>query len=562
MESVLLKCDLNPLKTARPLFAILLLVYSLHIQAAGPVSPGAGSILQQVNPASTGTGLKVDEVGAAKLPSSAPFLLKSIKIVGNTQFDKQTLYALVTDAEGKSLTVTELNEVAARITDYYRSHGFYMAQAIIQNQAIQDGNVVIEIIEARYGKIDLKNNSTVDDDMLLETLSNIKSGQAIELNVLDRSLLLLSDIPGVVPNTSWKTGAAAGTSDLLVETDPSRFVTSYVSLDNYGSRYNGKTRLGGTVNFINPLHQGDLLSLYGLSAGSGMNYGYISYESILNGEGTRMGGSYSALKYILGDIYASFNEYGSARVTNFWIKHPMVRSQDVNFYGLLRYDHKQLSDHTDSINSKWDRHLDNLTIFLSGDSRGVFLTGGTTTWNIGLTLGDVVFDDAAAQQTDLTSLVTQGGFLKFNWSLARLQSLNPNNSLYFALSGQWSNVNLDASEKIFAGGPYTVRAYDIDVLSGDTGYLGIAEFRHELGQIWKGQWQALGFIDTQHVTINKNTWTAGSTATLSGAGVGLFWSGPNEWISKAYVAKPIGSIPQLVSNTASARSWVEIGKGF
>ena len=401
-----MKCDLKLLKTASPILAILLLANSLQVQAAGPISPGAGSILQQVNPASTGTGLKIDEVGAAKLPSSAPFLVKSIKIVGNTQFDKQALYALVTDAEGKNLTLTQLNEVAARITEYYRSHGFHMAQAIIQNQAIQDGNVVIEIIETRYGKIDLINHSTVEDNMLLETLSILQSGQAIELSVLDRSLLLLSDIPGVVPNPTWKPGAAAGTSDLLVETDASRFVTSYVSLDNYGSIYTGKTRVGGTVNFINPLHQGDLLSVYGLSAGSGMNYGYVSYESMLNGEGTRLGGSFSALKYTLGDIYASFNEHGTAQVANVWIKHPMVRSQDVNSYGLIRYDRKQLSDHTDSINSRWDRHLDNLTIFLSGDSRGAFLSGGTTTWNMGMTLGEVIFDDAAAQQTDLTSLVT------------------------------------------------------------------------------------------------------------------------------------------------------------
>jgi hemolysin activation/secretion protein len=559
---VLLKFDLRLLKTARPFLAILLLANSLHAQAAGPVSPGAGSILQQVNPASTGTGLKIDEVGAAKLPSSAPFLVKSIKIVGNTQFDKQILYALVTDAEGKSLTLIQLNEVAARITDYYRSHGFHMAQAIIQNQAIHEGNVVIEIIETRYGKIDLINHSSVGDDMLLETLSILQSGQAIELSVLDRSLLLLSDIPGVVPNTTWKPGADAGTSDLLVETDSSRFVTSYVSLDNYGSLYTGRTRVGGTVNFINPLHQGDLLSVYGLSAGSGMNYGYVSYESMLNGEGTRMGGSFSALHYIMGDIYESFNEHGTAQVANLWIRHPLVRSQDANFYGLIRYDRKELSDHTDSIDSRWDRHLDNVTVLLSGDSRGAFLSGGTTTWNMSMVVGEVSFDDAAAQQVDLTSLVTQGGFMKFNWSLARLQNLSPNSSLYLAASGQWSNVNLDSSEKMFAGGPYTVRAYDIDVLSGDTGYLGIAEYRHELGQFWLGQWQALGFIDTQHVTINKNTWTPESSATLSGAGVGLFWSGPNEWIAKAFVATPIGSIPQLVADTSSVRSWIEIGKGF
>lgn len=558
-----MKCDLNPLKTVRPILAILLLANSLHAQAAGPVSPGAGSILQQVKPAPAGTGLKIDDAGATKLPSSAPFLVKSVKIVGNTQFEKKTLYDLVTDAEGQSLTLTQLNEVAARITDYYRSHGFHMAQAIIQSQVIQDGNVVIEIIETRYGKIELINNSTVDNDLLIETLSIIESGQAIELAELDRSMLLLSDIPGVVPNSTWKPGAAAGTSDLLVKIDPSRFVTSYVSLDNYGSLYTGRTRLGGTLYFINPLHQGDLLSMYGLSSGSGMNYGYISYESMLNGEGTRMGGSFSALQYILGDIYdESLNQYGSAEVANLWIMHPLVRSQDVNFYGLFRYDHKQLSDPTDLVDSRWDRHLDNLTIFLSGDSRGTFLSGGTTTWNMGLTLGGVRFDDAGAQQEDLTTLLTQGGFLKFTWGLARLQNLSPNNSLYLALSGQWSNVNLDASEKMFAGGPYTVRAYDIYILSGDTGYLGVAEFRHELGQIWMGQCQAFGFIETQHVTINKNTWTEASSATLNGVGVGLFWSGPKELTAKAFVATPIGSIPQLVADTASVRTWVEIGMGF
>jgi hemolysin activation/secretion protein len=557
-----LKCDLNLLKPVRPILAILLLANSLLAQAAGPVSPGAGSILQQVNPASTGTGLKIEDAGVAKLPSSAPFLVKSIKIKGNTQFDKATLYALVIDAEGQSLTLTQLNEVAARITDYYHSHGYYMAQAIIQTHTIQEGNVVIEIIEARYGKIDLINHSSADDELLHETLSTIESGEAIELTELDRSILLLSDIPGVVPNSTWKPGEAAGTSDLVVEIDPSQVVTGYMSLDNYGSLYTGRTHLGGTVNFINPLHHGDLLSVYGLSSGAGMNYGYISYESLLNGDGTRMGGSYSALHYIMGDIYESFKEHGTAQVANLWIKHPMERSQNANVYGLLRYDHKQLNDHTDINNSQWDRHLDNLTIFLSGDSRGMFLSGGTTTWYMGMTLGQVSFDDAAAQQVDLTTLVTQGGFFKLTGSLARLQNLSTNNSLYLALSGQWATVNLDASEKMFAGGPYTVRAYDIDIVSGDIGYLGTAEFRHDLGQILKGQCQAVGFIETQHVTINKNTWTAGSSAILSGAGVGLYWSGSNQWTAKAYVATPIGTAPQQVATPASMRAWVEIGKGF
>jgi hemolysin activation/secretion protein len=132
-----------------------------------------------------------------------------------------------------------------------------------------------------------------------------------------------------------------------------------------------------------------------------------------------------------------------------------------------------------------------------------------------------------------------------------------------SLSGQWANTNLDSAEKMVAGGPYTVRAYDMGVISGDSGYLGTAEFRHDLGSIWQGQWQVIAFVDSEHVTVNRHAWTAGvNDATLSGAGAGLDWTGQNQWAAKAYIAVPIGSVPILLASPNSVRGWVQISKGF
>jgi hemolysin activation/secretion protein len=154
--------------TVTPLLAALLVVFSpLAAQAAAPVIPGAGDILKQNQPvmppapSSTGTGLTIEAQGGAKLPSSAPFLVQTIRIAGNTQFDTSTLHALVADVEGKTLTLGELGKVVARITDFYHSHGYPLARAIIPAQGIQDGVVDIEVIEARYGKIRLDNSSRV-----------------------------------------------------------------------------------------------------------------------------------------------------------------------------------------------------------------------------------------------------------------------------------------------------------------------------------------------------------------------------------------------------------------
>jgi hemolysin activation/secretion protein len=473
----------------------------------------------------------------------------------------------VADAEGKSLTLSQLDEVAVHITHYYHNHGYPLAWAFIPAQTIESGIVRMEIMEARYGKIKLDNHSRVNDPLLQDTLAPLHSGQAIGQRGLDHTLLLLSDIPGVVVNATLKPGEAVGTADLLVQATPGSAVSGNVVLDNYGNRYTGQARLGGTANFNNPLHHGDYFNLSGLTSGSGMSYGRIAYESQLNGLGTRMGGSYSALHYTLGNTLASLNGHGTAQVGSLWARHPFVRRQIVNLYGQIQYDQMQLRDRIEASAIQTDRHLNNWTVSLAGDARDVLLAGAVNTWNVGWTSGRVAFDNVVAQVADAATASTQGSFSKWNASFSRLQGLSSKDELSLTFSGQGASNNLDPSEKMIAGGPYTVRAYDMGAVSGDTGYLLTAEFRHDLGQAWeRRQWQVVGFVDSALVTVNKNLWPAAAagtnSATLSGAGVGLNWVGLDQWSARAYIAKPLGLVPVLVGSTASARAWVEISKGL
>lgn len=549
---------------------LLIVLAPLSLQAAGSSTPGAGSILQQVNPvepptpSSTGSGMTIERQGGGKLPPSAPFEVKSIQITGNTLFDIPTLHALVADAEGTSLSLSRLDELAIRITDYYHSHGYPLARAIIPAQTIQAGVVRIEVIEARYGKIKLDNHSRVIDPLLESTLSSLQGGQIIGQAAMDRTLLLLTDIPGVVVNASLKPGDTVGTSDLAVDAASGPVVTGNIALNNYGNRYTGRVRASGAVSFNNPLHHGDSLSFSGLTSGSELNYGRVAYDTLLNGLGTRMGGSYSSLHYKLGDTLVPLKGHGTAQVQNLWMKHTLLRSLDVNFYGQIQYDKMQLRDHLDAPGMRTDRHLDNWTASLSGDARDALLSAvAINSWNLSGTTGHVGFDNEGAQLTDAATVKSQGRFTKWNATLARLQNMNSRNSLYLTAYSQWANGNLDSSQKMAVSGPYTVRAYDTGAASGDAGYVATAEIRHDLGQA--GQWQAVVFVDTAQVTINKKPWSTASaelnSATLSGVGVGLKWAGPNQWSARTYIATPVGSTPALAGSTASVRAWVEIGKG-
>lgn len=564
--------DAGALRTMRPLLAALLPITApLAAQAAEPLVPGAGTILRQVQPAtpaipsSSGTGLTIEQEDGRKLPPRAPVKVTRFQITGNTVFDTPILHALVADSEGASLTFAQLSERVARITGYYRSSGYPLARAILPAQTIQSGVVRIEVIEARYDKVRLENSSRVSDALLEAILSPVKSGQAIAQTALDHSLLLLSDIPGVAVAATLKPGGDLGTSDLLVNIAPGRAIEGNVVLDNYGNRYTGEAHIGATVNFNNPLHRGDVLSVSALSSGSGLNYGSVAYNSLLNGQGTLMGASYSALRYSLGGSLDPLNAHGTAQVTSVWTMHPFVRSRDVNVYGLVQYERLELRDRIDSGAMRTDRHLGNATVSLSGDVHDGLLSNAISTWSVAWTWGRVGFDDQDAASADAVTAETSGRFSKWTVSLSRLQELTAANVLYLAFSGQWANDNLDASEKMIAGGPYTVRGYDMGAISGDSGYQGTVELRHEIDFAWlnQGQYQAVVFIDSAHLTLNEMPWLAGSnSATISGVGMGLHWVGSNQWAAKAHVATRIGPTPELVARNSSTRAWAEISKEF
>ncbi|RZL31786.1 MAG: ShlB/FhaC/HecB family hemolysin secretion/activation protein, partial [Rubrivivax sp.] len=496
----------------KPLAAALALV-SLSAQAYQAGVPNAGTILQQIQPAPAPAtqqakpALQVQSQQATPAPASAPFAVNAIRIDGNTQFGTSALHALVADLEGKTLTLAQLEQAAARITDYYQRHGFPLSRAVIPAQTIADGTVRLQVLEARYGAVRVQNASRVSDALLTATAAPLRSGEPIADRALDRTLLLLSDIPGIGVNAVLKPGADVGTSDLDVVTSPTASAAANVALDNYGNRYIGRTRLSGSASVFNPLRHGDTLDVSAITTGDDMNYARLGYDVRVGGAGTRVGAAYSYVRYKLGSEFSSLGAHGTAGVTSAWIRQPLIRAKEANVYAQLEYDDKRLRDRIDVTDTRTDRHLGDWIVTLNGDVRDGLLGGGQTAWSVGWTRGHNDFDDAAAQAADALAANTRGNFSKWNANLSRTQSLGPRDLLVLSAGAQWANANLDSAEKITAGGPFTVRAYDVGAVSGDTGYVGSAELRHDLGAFAAGRWQVSAFVDGARVKINRHPFT-------------------------------------------------------
>lgn len=543
-----------------------------HAQSVPPNIPSTGGIssglLLQQAPQQPSTvpssDLDLHMLHSDKKPTggSQAFMVKRIEITGNTLLPVERLRSLVAGYEGKQLTLDNLEDLANIISAAYLRAGYPLVRVYVPAQQLSDGVVKLAVVEARYGKVVLQNHSAVKDGPLQATLAPLQSGQPVSNYTLERSLLLLSDIPGAQASSAIKPGDAFGTSDLVVDVTSAPRYTGTLGVDDYGNQYTGRARATGSFAVNGLLHQGDLLDFSAASSGGGMNYLQGGYRYLLNGQGTTLRAGVSSLHYHLGDQLSSLNAHGSALVGSVTLTQPFVRNTAANLYGQIEFDHKLLKDDIGLVGIDTDRQANVWVATLAGDERDAH---GITNYNLGVSHGDIDYTNGLANLIDYITARTQGSYNKYTFSLSRLQRLGDHDALYAGFTQQWASKNLDTSEQFFLGGPNTVRGYDVGALAGSRGNLFSLEYRHDFTLPGvTGQWQAKAFGDTGRVTVYKDTFERGiNSGRLSSAGLGLNWAGPHDWSASATVAKPIGNTSDILSNAnTKTRFWLQVMKGF
>jgi hemolysin activation/secretion protein len=448
-------------------------------------------------------------------------LVKAINIAGNKEIPTAELSALVAPLIGTERSLAQLTAAARRITAYYRSKGFAVARAYLPAQDITDGAITVAIIEGRIAGYKVNNQARISNERANAPFSQIREGDVIRSEQVDRGLLILQDTPGVSSSrATLQPGASVGTSELLIDLQAAPAYNGNATLDNHGSRYTGEYRAGGNFNLASPLGIGDQLSFSALSSGSGLNFGRIAYQLPVGSDGLRIGAAWFDVHYKLGKEFQALQAHGSASSTSVFASYPFIRSQMASLYGTLSQEAKRLDDRVDATATATTKKADVTSIGLSGRLQDAIAGGGITSAELTVALGQLAIHSPAALANDAASARTQGRYTRTSWSLNRLQRLTNATLVYAAINGQQASKNLDSSEKFSLGGPSGVRAYPLAEAGGDEGYKATLELRHALTPSLQGTL----FYDWGEVTINKQPFGVlgnPNKRSLSGAGFGV-----------------------------------------
>jgi len=366
-------------------------------------------------------------------------------------------------------------------------------------------------------------------------------------NHLERSLLLMNDLPGISAKSILEKGEAPGSTHVIIEAQEGPLLNGVFSFNNFGNRFLGKEQGVVQVATNDPSGIGDQLSA-NLTFADRLTNGSLAYNLPLGSSGLKGGISYTGLRYSLGKEFKDLDAKGTADTFDTQLSYPILRSRSFSLWQSLHYEYRKLEDKMAGVVTS-KRNLNVVSTATTVSYYDSFAGGGLSNLYAQINAGVLSFDLNAQGVADTATANSAGSYAKLAYSLSRLQRLPKDFSFFVAFSGQFASKNLDSSEAFILGGPSGVRAYPVGEASGDEGYRLTTEVRYDLPRkVISSNLQFITFFDTGHIKLHNSPWTNSiTTATgknsygLSGAGFGVNLEKPGKYSLRASYTHTIGN---------------------
>lgn len=454
-------------------------LYGFSLVTVAQTLPQAGSLQQQIDKERIFELPKLESqtshTAPAPLKAQGELVVevREFRFSGNTLLSTQELLPALARLLDQPLDLEQLQNAATTVAQTYRNNGFF-ARAYLPEQDIEQGVITIHIVEAVFGGIqfDGSNNPKRIGTEQIQALfdGQIKPGDKLAQKQLERALLLSDDLQGISVAGALTEGDVTGQTVMKVKLTDSPFIAGDVTADNTGSRATGRNRALTSLQVNSPAGLGDQINLLALVS-EGSRYGRASYTVPAGNDGWRVGvnASYMNYKVITHDV--PNNLQGTSDVVGLEASYPILRSRMSNFYLNLSADRKGFDNERDGSTST--RHNTAVyTLAFNGNNFDSLLGGGANSGSIALSNGDLT--------NKLNNETLQGEFNKLRYQLRRQQVLTSTLSANAVLSGQWTNRNLDSSEKFYLGGASGVRAYPTSEGGASLGQMLNLDLRQQL----------------------------------------------------------------------------------
>lgn len=498
------------------------------------------------------------ESAAQQLATDQKFIVRSVRIEGNSLLPESELAARVAPLIGSESTTGALRQAAAAVQEAYRQAGYAGVVAFVPEQPLAGGDIVIRVVEGKLAQIKISGNERYDESNIRNSLPHLREGETPRVRAIDRDIQLANENPVKELRVTLTAGAKPGEIDAAIEVAEEPPLRALIGFDNTGDPATGDYRLSVGLqhaNLWNLDHIGTFQYQTSPTDPSQVQIYSLGYRLPLYGHAASL------------DAFAAYSSVDNGTTTT--VAGPLAFTGKGKIAGLRgnRYlERLGEYDHRLTLGVDW-RDLQN------DCSLGAFGAAGCGTAGVSVVVLPLSLTYTGQVQTPekawgfsaaLAHNVGGSSSEDFEaarpradkyYSIARLSAFAgfaPPDSfgVQGRLSGQYSPDALVPVEQFGLGGASSVRGYREREVTGDYGLYanleGLAPDLRQLVGFDKGNLRPLIFVDWGQVT-NHYRWPCSGSDTrcsLSSVGVGVLFAFGKHFSGRLDVGRALEDGPQ------------------
>ncbi|PAX54546.1 peptide ABC transporter permease [Brunnivagina elsteri CCALA 953] len=461
------------------------------------------------------------------------FLVKKIDVRDSKIFNAEQIKSITQPLEGKDATLQELADVADKITALYLKNGYITSRAVLVDQTIETGEIVIRVFEGGVDEIRVEGNQRINSDYICSRIRLAGLNPLRQQKLEDQLILLRSDpiFKNLEASLRPSDGDKFGQSTIIVRVTEANPFKGALGVDNYSPPSIGSERLGVGLSYRNLVTSGDQISAsYNRSTTGGLNLYDFNYRVPLNPMDSTL-----QVRAVINDTkitdpqYKNLNIRGDFQQYEINYRQPLIRTPRQEFALSLGFAYQDGQTFL----------FDNLPFpfGVGSDKNGVSRTSvvkfgqdyvsreknGSWSARSLFNFGTGLFDATTNKEP-----IPDGQFFSWYGEVQRTQKLSEDQLLIIGLDLQLTPNSLLPSQQFVIGGAQTVRGYRQNARSGDNGVRfsiedRITVLRNEGGL---ATLQFSPFIDLGAVwnhPDNPNNGSLPRQRFLSSGGLGLLW---------------------------------------
>lgn len=432
-----------------------------------PVLPPPGNLQEPIAPPAAEEPAPVDPA------STERFTVQQVEVWGSTVLKSADIEPLTKPLNGRTVTLTELQALADRVTQIYLDRGYLTSRAVLDPSGLAEGKVLLRVIEGSVERIDVVGTQRLNPAYVR---SRIELGAGTPLNAArleDQLRLLRADPLFQNVEASLRPGSTVGKSVLSVRVTESRAFEGNTFIDNYSPPSVGSEQFGVNLGYRNLTGIGDqVLGSYSRTTTGGAETIGLAYRVPLNPmDGTLQLRANWTNSRITQEPFDVLDIRGDSELYELSFRQPLSRSPREEFALSLGFSFQD--GQTFVFN-------DLPTPFGIGpDANGVSRTsvikfgqdyvrrdpGGAWSLRSQFSIGTGLFD--ATENPG--SAIPDGQFFSWLGQVQRVQRLSENHLLIAQADVQLTPDSLLPSQQFVIGGGQSVRGYRQNARSGDNG---------------------------------------------------------------------------------------------